>query len=129
MVHTLAVFAFLAFVGCSGSGNGSDGGSPTQCNDTATQLCQKAASCSTGHDGGVTVFLINGVDGGLNSNAFTINGDVSHCDKFFMDLTCRSGKATAFTAACGPALSGLQCGTDPMYGNGIVLTAPCGQDL
>ena len=88
-VRPLAFVAFVAVVGCGGSsnGHGSDGGSPSQCNETATQLCQKAASCSTGHDGGVTVFIISAVDGGLNSSGFTVNGDESHCDNF-LHLTC-----------------------------------------
>jgi hypothetical protein len=127
-----AIFVILAFVGCGGSegsNNGSDGGTPSQCDDTATQLCQKAVACSTGHDGGVTVFLVDDHDGGVPSTDFTINGDVSHCDKFFMDITCRTGKAAAFTAACGPTISGLQCGTNPNWGNGLVLTVACSQNL
>lgn len=126
-------FAFvgcLALVGCGGSsnGNGSEGGSPGQCDETATQLCQKAASCSTDHDGGVSVFITSAVDGGLNSSVFTVNGDESHCESF-LHLTCLGDQAAKFTAACGPVLSGLQCGTDSTFGNGVELPAACGQNL
>ena len=138
-MRSFAVFATFAFVACAGTassgtdggaGNGVDGGASSQCNDIAMQICQKAAACSTGHDGGVTVFLVRGTeDGGINASPFTVNGDVSHCDNF-LHLTCSSQEhAPGFIAACGPVVSGLQCGTDSTYGNGIVIPATCGQNL
>ena len=139
-MRTLAMFAILAFValvGCGGASDGSDGGSsngsdggspPGQCDDTATQICQKAASCSIGHDAAVTVFLMSEVDGGPIAVPFTVNGDVSHCDNF-LHLACLGKHAEDLTATCGPMVSGLQCGTDSRYGNGVSIPSTCGQYL
>jgi hypothetical protein len=147
MFATCAALAFvtcaaLAFVACAGSATtgtnggssngspGAEGGSSSQCDDLAMQICQKTAACSTGHDGGVSVFLVSGADeAGVNGSPFTVNGDVSHCNNF-LHLTCLSSEhAPAFVANCGPVVNGLQCGTDPTYGNGIVIPVACGQNL
>src|SRR5581483_7520082 len=102
-MRTLATFAVLALFGCgSASTSGFDSGTPSPCRDTATQLCQKGAACSTGHDGGVTVFIISGVDGGLHSYGFTVNGDVTHCENF-LNLNCGSSHESGFVSGCGPA--------------------------
>ena len=128
-MRIIAAFAAFVLLGCGGSGNGSSGGPASQCSQTATQLCEKAAACSTGNDGGVTVFIISAdADSGLHSYGFTINGDESHCENF-MKLICEGQHAADFTAACGPAISGLQCGTDSTFGNGVVVPSPCGQNL
>jgi hypothetical protein len=133
VLSTFAILAFvasvLAFVAC-GSGNGADGGSTGQCSDIAGQICQKAATCSAGGDAGYTLIIVSpSPDSGIGSSGFTINGDQSHCDKFFNDLTCSGSHEAAFIAACGPAISGLQCGKDSMFGNGVVLPYPCSQNF
>lgn len=135
----LATFGALALVACSSGGSndgsdaGSDGGATSPCTELVTEVCQKASSCSAGNDAGIVFLIGPDVDAGINSFGDTLHdasgNDEAGCERF-VGLACEGNKAAGFTANCGAAVSsGLACGTDPHFGNGVEIPASCWNDI
>lgn len=139
----LAAFASFALVACSsggtdansdgGTNGGSDGGSTSPCNGLVVQICQKAVSCSAGSDAGVVFLVGPDADAGVNGYGFTLHdasGDNEGGCERLVGAACGSNKESGFTTHCGAAVSsGLTCGTDATYGNGIDIPAACWNDI
>jgi hypothetical protein len=128
-MRVLATVAVLS-LGLSACGGGSsansDGGvNQSQCNQVVNTLCEKTVACSTDHDAGINVFIVEASDAGVGSFGITENqGGQTHCENF-IGLACKGSHAAMFTSVCSAVVNGLQCGTDPDYGNGVEIPAVC----